>query len=423
MKISQNQHDKLNFWFLYLIASTIIFRQFCTYLIVLYVIYNVVFYKNIRLDNRKVILTLIISSPFLLSILFFWNNDSYLLGVKALEKRFSLLLFPLFILGTSRRISFYKLLRIYSVTTTLIILFFFIRFIIVYPDLFEKYLKGIHLWEMGYTFSNSIGIHAPALNMHLAFVSVIHLYFLFKEGKLEYRILNTILFLISFGSILYVNTRNAMVLALIGYILIIGLMVFKRFDWKKASVISCTFLLIIAGSTYIFIKQYPYYKTKFMEGTFQELDKIGQLNSIENVHTKTGTLVFRLSIWKYALDVVSKNILFGVGDADAKKELFKSYSKNNETFLSKENFPVHNQYIDFSLRFGIMGLLIFILYLSNILVMGIKLNEPIIIFFFILFSGANLLDDFMIRFDGIVFSGFWITIFAHRFLQVQSYKN
>ena len=48
---------------------------------------------------------------------------------------------------------------------------------------FFKYLKGIELWEMGYVFSKTIGIHAPALNMHLAFVSIINLYFLLKKGS------------------------------------------------------------------------------------------------------------------------------------------------------------------------------------------------------------------------------------------------
>jgi hypothetical protein len=63
-----------------------------------------------------------------------------------MEKSISLLLFPLFILGNYKRVQFIKLLQFYSYTTTAIVLFFFIRFIVVYPDLINKYLGG-DLWE------------------------------------------------------------------------------------------------------------------------------------------------------------------------------------------------------------------------------------------------------------------------------------
>jgi hypothetical protein len=64
-----------------------------------------------------------------------------------MEKSISLLLFPLFILGNYKRVQFIKLLQFYSYTTTAIVLFFFIRFIVVYPDLINKYLGGTDLWK------------------------------------------------------------------------------------------------------------------------------------------------------------------------------------------------------------------------------------------------------------------------------------
>ncbi len=70
-----------------------------------------------------------------------------------LEKTVSLFIFPLFILGNYKEINFYRLLKIYSISTTVVVLFFFFRFTIVYPEYFNKYLNGIHLWEMGYVFS------------------------------------------------------------------------------------------------------------------------------------------------------------------------------------------------------------------------------------------------------------------------------
>src|SRR3970040_92493 len=167
MNISEKNFNKIFNIFLFLIASTMIFRKPCTELIILFVAFNLFFLKKLKFTKTSLLLAAVIASPILIEILFFWNNDSYPMGLKSIEKSFSLLIFPLFILGNFQRVQFYKLLRFYSFTTTVIILFFFIRFIIEAPDLMNKYLNGIDLWEMGYQFSNSIGIHAPALNMHL----------------------------------------------------------------------------------------------------------------------------------------------------------------------------------------------------------------------------------------------------------------
>jgi predicted membrane protein len=88
-------------------------------------------YKKIKTHRLAILLGLVIASPLLLEILLFWNNDSFGERLKSMEKSISLLLFP-FILGNYKRVQFIKLLQFYSYTTTAIVLFFFIRFIVVY---------------------------------------------------------------------------------------------------------------------------------------------------------------------------------------------------------------------------------------------------------------------------------------------------
>jgi hypothetical protein len=56
-------------------------------------------------------------------------------------------------------------------------------------------------------------------------------------------------------------------------------------------------------------------------------------------------------------------------------------------------------------------------YIFSFLYLGIKSKNPLIVAFFFLFFTCNLTDDFLIRFDGIIFSGFWLTIFSCYYMQ------
>jgi len=399
-----------------------IFRKPCTWIIIGFVLFNLGFIKKLKHTRLAILLGLVIASPLLLEILLFWNNDSFGEGLKSMEKSISLLLFPVFILGNYKRVQFIKLLQFYSYTTTVIVLFFFIRFIVVYPDLIDKYLGGTDLWEMGYSFSNSIGIHAPALNMHLAFVAIISMYFVVysfrKNENVAYKLLRILVLALSFFFVLFVNTRMALFNVIAGTIIIFFYEVIRYYNFKKVAAIITFGAVLLGGILFLFIKNNPYMKEKYSTVTFAYMDKVGKLDEIENPEAKVfNSFVTRVSIWKSAWELSLDHLPFGVGASDGKPELFKYYKQTNQHFLAKYEFPTHNQFLDFLLKFGILGPMVVFLYIFTIGYLGYDLKNAIILSFFILFLTSNLTDDFLLRFDGIAFSGFWFSVFGSFWLQ------
>lgn len=357
-----------------------------------------------------------IASPVILELLLFWNNDSLAKGLKAIEKSTSLVIFPLFIIGNFQRINFLKLVQTYVFGTTLILLFYFIRFNVLYPDLMHKYLNGIHLWEMGYQFGNSVGIHAPALNMHLAFVTVSAFYFVIKSFKdheeSKFKVIRIIIFILSFFFVLFVNTRMALVNVFIGFLIVLFYAV-KQSNLKKIALKGLPLLVLLIAVLFLFVQKDPYMKEKYSNVSFAYMDKVGKLDEIDHPEVKVfNSLVTRVSIWKSAWELSLKNLPFGVGASDGKNELNKYYAATNQKFLAKYEFPTHNQFLDFLLKFGIFGPLVVLFYISIIGYLGFDLKNPIIISFFVIFFTSNLMDDFLLRFDGIAFSGFWLSIFS-----------
>lgn len=422
MNLSEKNFNKLFHVFLCLIAIAMIFRKPCSLLIILFGVFNLIFIRKLKFTKTSWILILCIASPVLLELLLFWNNDSFSKGLKAIEKSTSLVLFPIFIIGNYQRVKFLKLIETYSIATTMIMLGFTIRFYILYPDLLSKYLNRIDLFEIGYKFADSIGIHAPALNMHLAFVSVCAFYFVFSSfhnnEKSTLKILRFAVFLLSFSFVLLVNTRMALVNVLIGYAIVFIVEIKSKISLGRIALTSIGLLIVLGGILFFFVQKNPYMKQKYSSVTFAYMDKVGKLDEIDHPEIYAfNTLATRLSIWKSAWELSVKNLPFGVGASDGKPELNKYYKETNQHFLAKFEFPTHNQFLDFLLKFGILGPLVVMLYIFTIGYLGYDLKNAVIISFFIIFLTSNLIDDFLLRFDGIAFSGLWFSVFSSYWLQ------
>lgn len=422
MNLSEKNFNKVFHAFLCLIAIAMIFRKPCSLLIILFGVFNLIFIRKLKFTKTAWILILCIASPVLLELLLFWNNDSFSKGLKAIEKSTSLVLFPIFIIGNYQRVKFLKLIETYSIATTMIMLGFAIRFYIVYPDLLNKYLSNIDLWEMGYKFADSIGIHAPALNMHLAFISVSAFYFVFysfqNNEKSVIKIFRVIVFLLSFFFVLLVNTRMALVNILIGFAVVFIVEIKLKFCLKRIALSLIGLLIVLGSILFFFVQKNPYMKQKYSNVTFAYMDKVGRLDEIDHPEIYAfNTLATRLSIWKSAWELSIKNLPFGVGASDGKPELNKYYKETNQKFLAKFEFPTHNQFLDFLLKFGFLGPLVIMLYIFTIGYLGYDLKNALMITFFIIFLTSNLIDDFMLRFDGIAFSGFWFSVFSSYWLQ------
>jgi O-antigen ligase len=198
---------------------------------------------------------------------------------------------------------------------------------------------------------------------------------------------------------------------------------FKEKNYKK--VITTTTIVSVLSLTvfFLFLEKNTFMKEKYTTAMFSYMDKIGKLDEIDHPEIEVySSLVTRLSIWKSVWELSIENLPFGVGASDGKPELFKYYKTTNQKFLANYQFPTHNQYLDFLLKFGILGLITIFLYVLTIGYIGYITKNAIIISFFLLFFVSNLTDDFLIRFDGIAFSGFWISIFSCHLLQQPSNK-
>ncbi len=409
------------------LAGILVFRKPATIAIAMFIILSSTMFKNYKWKPHYIWPILIIAAPVVLDILFIWNNDFIFDGLKHLEKRISLLIFPLLFLTNSQQFDLRKILYTYATVFLSILVLLFIKFAVFDASLFLKWFDQQHPWELGYTFAKSMQLHAPALNMHVAFLVMVNIYLLvtsdFKHHVLK-KILRIVSIFISIFFLLYLNTRIAVIIGLAGIVIILSWEWGKKLSFKQTLLATVISLLLVSGSVFAFAKAYPYMIHKYTTKTFANLDMVGRLDEFESPETTVySSLVTRVSIWKTAIERAQQDLWLGVGAADGKGELNQAYEDTNQVFLATYKFPTHNQYIDFFLKFGILGFIGTILFMLHIFWLSIKLKNSLMFMFFVLFSISNLTDDFLIRFDGITFAALWISIFAHYYWQDHRNKD
>ncbi|WP_313579271.1 O-antigen ligase family protein [Chishuiella sp.] len=416
MMISKEKFNQINNWLIILILSTIFFRSVSTALIFIFAGFNIINYSYLSFDKKNIKYYVIVAIPFLLEILFIWNDIGSAKLFKPIEKNLSFLIFPLFILSNYKAYNFYYIADKYRKITTILIIILLIRFAFIFPDFVQKYMLGHELWEMGYVITNSFGNHAPTVNMQLAFIVLLNLYFLLNNF-LKNIFLNSILLLLSTFELVIVNTRLSLGSIIVCSFIMVITFAYKKYREKSIYII-IGFLIITSSILIIAFISNPYMKEKYSSVTFSNMDKIGKLDEVENPDgVLHNALVTRVTIWQSTIEVAKKNTITGYGSANAKNALFNYYKESNQKFLSKYEFPVHNQFLDYLLRFGVVGFVALVFYFIYIYRISI-ISKNIIGFVFTLnFLFSNLFDDYLILFSGIVFSSIWFCLIMTYYLK------
>lgn len=113
--------------------------------------------------------------------------------------------------------------------------------------------------------------------------------------------------------------------------------------------------------------------------------------------------------WSSVINVIKNNPIIGVGTDGGINQLQQYRKENWESFINKHN--AHNQFLEILLRYGFLGLSLFILILYKFIYMAIISRDKIFIWLIILFILVSITESVLERQIGIVFFSFYSTIY------------
>jgi O-antigen ligase len=312
-------------------------------------------------------------------------------GIKEVKNLLPLLIFPL--LFTFVKLKESQIIFILKSFITGCLVAFFISV----GSQFFHYING---QEYSFHYSNFVAIlwmHPTYLAIYLNF-SIIVVYHLLvkKEISFSYFAFSISIFLVF---ILLLSARMQIINSILVFVLIFVHFLKNHFSVKTfislllLPVIMITFILnnqkIVDRFTYVQNMNYNLESTK---------------------NTSWNGANVRLAIWDCAFDVIKDNLIFGVGVGDEDEELLKSFKNRNFNFAYNLNYVAHNQYVQFLISNGVIGLLSYLSIFIYCFYYALK-NKHFLLFgltMLLLISGFS--ESFLKMQSGIVFFSFMILL-------------
>lgn len=252
--------------------------------------------------------------------------------------------------------------------------------------------QATYLFEWIYTDKNLV----MPLDGHPGYFAVLVVVFisalLFDNSFKNFRKNKIVLAVVLFPYILFlIQTSSRIgVIALLTIIIIYAI--------KKINLKSILYVMALASIVVILSLKFDYLSLKF--------DKI--FNSKGQITEE------RFGRWGEILTVFNEKdkVLLGVGSGDSRLVYRRAYYNGGYDLAFKENYNAHNQYIEFFVSNGVIGLFVFVFVLL-LFIKQTKLKENAL-HFFVIFSLFSLTETFMGRSQGVmIFSFFYAFLIVY----------
>jgi O-antigen ligase len=330
---------------------------------------------------------------FIINLLSLLYSENFRYGIKHIESKLALLIFPLiFFSGYNilSNVDLRKVLFAFAQSICVTCFFVILRIIWISDDL-------ITAWNE-YTFiklSGIMSIHPGYFSLYICFSVLIllsHFNFQSRAAKILIGVELAVLAIFIF--------RLTSRMPIFG--LVICLLVYIFFEKKFKLLLVC----LIAGSLTFFLltESNPDIRERFL----RPLKMIGSGDVKELQRYATD----RQQIYSCAIELLSRptTLLVGKGIGDANQALIDCYDQHGYTWVSSRRYNAHNEYFQSTLEVGIAGGLIFALLL--IIPLRYWTFQKEFLMFAILFGVFSLTESTLQVQKGIVFFSFFHSLFA-----------
>lgn len=352
------------------------------------------------LDYRPIIFL------FILNIWGLVFSEDIVKGIQNVEKSLSMIVMPIIFIGLYKnqylfKIRFFPKVMVASVLITSVVylvmaLYHSIDFVnghLTFNPYYRKITQNNDLILNHFYYSDLVAFsHTTYFALYLCFSILILFESVLKKG---FRLTDSLYIAFLFVMVYLTSSKVGFIVAAI----ILFSFIFFQLRSKPLYI-----LLIIVGlgcmSPILVAKNHRF--KKLLETTIQN-DKI----SFEKMP--------RFITWSHSLRVIKNNLWLGVGTGDSQIELINSYRTDNRVYGHQYKFNSHNQYLDYTIKFGFVGFLS-IIYLGLYTLVKKYGGNNYLFRCFVLVVGFNFIFENMLSlFHGVAFISFFYCYFIAQY--------
>ncbi|MCF7566776.1 O-antigen ligase family protein [Sabulilitoribacter arenilitoris] len=361
--------------------------------------------KNNRITHIGVILLFLL--PFLMYLISLSWTDNLQVGLKYVEKTLSFCVLPIaiFILKpfkTTLQIrNFNKIFVIasaFSVVITMIYLLFNT------DNIFNQqntYFANIKLRE-AIELTPVIGEHAIYFSLIMA-VALLLLFY----NRFQNRWLNVFLSLLFITGIIIASSKGVIL-----SILLVGILLAFQEIKNKRKVVVVVLLSFFGLGVITYLSPIK--------------ERVNEIVSTKHIYPKGdyyNSFNLRMAIYNCSFSLIKGTPIMGYSPGDIQQELNECYKKFNTNAFHKTNYNTHNQYLDYILSFGVIGLVIILFSFAYFLRIAIINKNKEYLNFLILFYLVFLTENILVRNTGIVLFTTFNCLFAYSILFNKKLKH
>jgi O-antigen ligase len=330
-----------------------------------------------------------------------WSaNMNY--GLKDLETKLSLLLFPLvfFFSPAFGKERFHKILAWFVYGCVFSFLLCSGWGIYQYVDEKMDMSHGVHRDNFGYYyfFSSRYSpfLHPSYLAMYVVLALMI-IHFLHRSGDKTVSLANgRICSAIFIVFILLLNSKAGILSLILFGVYFTWYNIFVAKKVKLTLLIIVSFASIITG-LYFGVSEFSSKVNKAIDALFGR----GVDASADESSAK------RVLVWSASAEVIKNNWITGTGTGDAKDELLSVYKERGMMVEYNANLNSHNQFLQTFIALGIAGIISFLALLFVPAFLALRSHDLLYFFFIILFVVNTVVESMLETQAGVIFFAFF----------------
>lgn len=219
----------------------------------------------------------------------------------------------------------------------------------------------------------------------------------YKGSKLEWAAVTTILI-----SMHVLSSRTGLFSF---YIVLLSILIYAAIQRREKRKIISWVLFLAMVLPVISYLTLPSFRNKIANTTE---DIKATENGGENVNFKS--IGMRKEAWGMAMDIIRSHPFTGVGAGNVESAMSKQYEKNQSLLIAENRIGPHNQFLEFGIKNGILGILLLLSLFVYLLVKGLRTQNLPLLAMLALSSISFMLESVLERQHGIIIfalSIFW----------------
>ncbi len=275
-------------------------------------------------------------------------------------------------------------------------------------DLLQKDLALHYFFKWRYSYANltqAIGAPSNYFSFYIVF-ALFSTWYLFERWQMPFqKLVSTIIAIVFLVFLFHLSARMSLFALFVTAVIHVVRLMVEHKKWYPIIYVS-VFLVafIIASSTF-----------PLLNNRLKDIIPVNKKNEL----SMNAVNIERFQRWRAIVPLFYQNPILGVGSGDDKSLIINQYEKYNLKRAEKHHYNAHNQYLQYAIANGVIGLGAFLLTLIIPILISLKKRKWLYVYFIIIFGMCSLTESTMRRNKGIVFYSMFSCVFTTAFLPPQ----